>query len=75
MEGTRIAVRIRRSQPPTLAVLQEFVGGRMERQWWSRAYELAAPTVGVVAGRIRLANSAEWSVRDEVMASTMAKGA
>jgi len=71
MEGTRVTVRVERSQP-TLAVLQEFVGGRLERQWWSRAYELAAPTVGVVTGRVRLANSA---VREEVMASTMAKGA
>lgn len=71
MEGTKI----KRSQPLTLAVLQEFVGGRLERQWWSRAYELAAPTVCVVAGKFRLADPAESSSRTEVMMPPIAKGA
>jgi len=75
MEGTKIRVRIKRSQPPMLAVLQEFAGGRLERQWWSRAYELAAPTVRVVAGKIRVADGEQPSGRVEVRVSTMAKGA
>ena len=71
MEGTRI----KRSQPPMLAVMQEFAGGRLERQWWSRAYELAAPTVRVVAATIRVSDSAERTSRVEVTVSMMAKGA
>lgn len=71
MEGTKI----KRSQPPVLAVLQEFVGGRLERQWWSRAYELAAPTACVVAGKIRVADGDQRSGQVEVKLSTMAKGA
>jgi hypothetical protein len=58
-----------------LGVLQEFAGGRLERQWWNRAYELAAPTVRVVAGKIRVADGEHPSVRVEVTVSTMAKGA
>ena len=75
MEGTKIKVRIRRSPLPTLAVAQEFVGGRLEKQWWSKAYELVAPTVPVIAGKIRVADSGERSVRGEVTMSSMAKGA
>jgi hypothetical protein len=68
MEDTKIKM----SQ---LAVLQEFVGGRLEGQWWSRAYELAAPTVCVVAGKIGLADPAESSSRTEVRIPPVAKGA
>jgi len=71
MEGTKI----QKSQPRMLAVLQEFAGGRLERQWWSRAYELAAPTVCVVAGKIRVAETTERSDQKEMPVSTMAKGA
>jgi hypothetical protein len=71
MEGTKCT----RSQPLTLAVLQEFVGGRLERQWLSRAYELAAPMVCVVAGKIRFADPTESSSRLEVTMPPVAKGA
>jgi len=71
MEGTKH----KRSQPLTLAVLQEFVGGRLERQWWSRAYELAAPMVCVLAGKMRIADPAASSNRTEVTMPHVAKGA
>ena len=44
MEGTRT------QQSRSLAVVQEFAGGRLEKQLWSRAYELVLPLVGVFAG-------------------------
>ena len=71
MEGTKC----KKSQPLTLAVLQEFVGGRLEKQWWSRAYELAAPVMCVVAGKIRFADPAESSSRTEATMPPVAKGA
>jgi hypothetical protein len=71
MEGTKS--RARRLQ--SLAVLQEFAGGRLERQWWGRAYELVAPMVRVVAGRIRATDSADPSERWEATVQPIAKGA
>lgn len=74
MEGAKVTLRTRRLQS-TLATVREFVGGRLEIQWWSRAYELAAPTVRVVAGRVHLAGPAQWTDQDKATVSTMAKGA
>jgi hypothetical protein len=59
----------------SLAVLQEFAGGRLERQWLERAYELVAPKVCVVAGRIRLADSVGPSELGETTVQPIAKGA
>lgn len=74
MEGTRTrSTRARRLR--SLAVLQEFAGGRLERQWWARAYELVAPTVCVVACKIRGADSLCPSEREEAMVEPIAKGA
>jgi len=76
MEGTTRAARgFRRSGPPTLALWQEFSGGRLERQWLCRAYELVVPTVCVVAGRIRVADFTEPSEHGEAMDQPAAKGA
>jgi hypothetical protein len=58
-----------------LAVLQEFAGGRLERQWLGRAYELVTPTVRMVAGRIPVADSVGRSERREAMVQPIAKGA
>lgn len=74
MEGTKTA-RIRPRRSRSLAVLQEFAGGRLERQWLGRAYELVAPMVCVVAGRIRGADSVCPSVRGEALDNPIAKGA
>ena len=71
MEG--IKTRTRRLQ--SLALLQEFAGGRLERQVWSRAYELAAPVVRVVANKIRCADPAEALDRANVMVRAISKGA
>jgi hypothetical protein len=69
MEGKRIE----RSKP--LAVLQEFAGGRLERQVWSRAYELAVPVMRVIAGTIRIPNRAESSIQPELSPVRLSKGA
>jgi hypothetical protein len=69
MEGTRIE----RSKP--LAVLQEFAGGRLERQMWSRAYELAVPVVRAIAGTIRFPNRAESPIQPELSPVRLSKGA
>jgi hypothetical protein len=74
MEGIK-TTRTRARRLRSLAVLHEFVGGRLERQWLSRAYELVAPTVCVVAGRIRAADSLRPSEREEAMVEPIAKGA
>ena len=74
MEGAKVTVRTRRLHS-TLATVQEFVGGRLEIQWWSRAYELAAPAVRVVAGGVPLARRADWTAQKEATVSTMTKGA
>lgn len=74
MEGAKVTLGTRKLRS-TLATVQEFVGGRLEIQWWSRAYELAAPAVRVVAGRVPLAGPAEWTAQKEAMVSTMTKGA
>ena len=71
MDGTRV----RKSQPRTLAVLQEFVGGRLERQLWSRAYELVTPAGRVMVGKMRLLDPAEPSARTGFATPTFSKGA
>lgn len=71
MEGTKTRTR----RLLSLAVLQEFAGGRLERQVWSRAYELAAPVMPVVADRIRRASSAEVLCRTNAMVQPTSKGA
>jgi hypothetical protein len=75
MEGKKFEVRIKVLQPPTLAVTQDFVGGRLEKQWRSKAYELVAPTVCVVAGKNHFADSVERSVCSHVTVPSIAKGA
>ena len=69
MEGTRIE----RSKP--LAVLQEFAGGRLEKQIWSRAYELAVPVVRVIAGTIRIPNRAQSPIEPGLSLVKFSKGA
>ena len=74
MEGTR-TTRTSGRRLRSLAVLQEFAGGRLERQWLGRAYELVAPTMCMVAGRIRVPDSVRPSERGEAMVQPIAKGA
>ena len=69
MEGTRIERR------QSLAVLQEFVGGRLERQVWNRAYELAVPVVRVIAGTNRIRHRAESPSQPELSPARLSKGA
>lgn len=69
MEGARIG----RSKP--LAVLQDFAGCRLEKEVLTRAYELAAPVVHVIAGTIRIPESANPSPPPEFRRQTIAKGA
>lgn len=45
------------------------MGGRLESVWWNRAYELAVPTMCVIAGKVRLADPAGLSSRTEVRKS------
>lgn len=69
MEGTRI------ERPKPLAVRQEFAGGRLERQVWSRAYELAVPVVRVIAGTIRIPNRAASPIQPGLSPVRLSKGA
>ena len=70
MEGTRI------ERPKPLAVLQEFAGGRLERQVWSRAYELAVPVVRVmIEGTIRVPNRAASPIPPGLSPVRLSKGA
>ena len=69
MEGTRI------EGPQPLAVLQEFAGGRLEKQVWSRAYELAVPVVHVIAGTIRIPNRAQSLIGPGLSPVRFSKGA
>ncbi len=69
MEGTRIEG----SQP--LAVLQEFAGGRLEKQVWSRVYELTVPVVRVIAGTIRIPNRAQSPIEPGLSPLRFSKGA
>lgn len=69
MDGTRT----RRSQP--LAVLQEFAGGRLEKQVLSRAYELAAPPLRMLMGKIRVSSPAQPLGQAESIKQTLSKGA
>lgn len=73
MEGTK-TTRKRARRLRSLAVLQEFAGGRLERQWLGRAYELIAPTVCVVTGRIRVADSVCVPERGRATIQPIAKG-
>jgi len=69
MEGTRI------EGPRPLAVLQEFAGGRLEKQVWSRAYELAVPVVRVIAGTIRIPNRTQSQIEPGLSPVRLSKGA
>ena len=75
MEGTITRRKSKRSPLPKLALQQEFVGGRLERQWCSRAYELITPIVYVMAGRVQVVDSAGPLDQKEVMVTQIAKGA
>jgi hypothetical protein len=69
MEGTRI------EGPHPLAVLQEFAGGRLEKQVWSRAYELAVPVVRAIGGTIRIPNRTQSPIESGLSAARLSKGA
>ncbi len=69
MEG----IRTKRLRP--LAVLQEFAGGRLEKQVWSRAYELAAPVLRVAVRRIRISSAVQPPGQAKSIEQTLSKGA
>ena len=69
MEG----IRTKRLRP--LAVLQEFTGGRLEKQVWSRAYELAAPVLRVAVRKIRISSAVQPSGQAKSIEQTLSKGA
>lgn len=65
---------IKRKKSQSLAVLQEFSGGRLEKQVWSRAYELVAPALRAVVNKVRSTDPKDTGGA-EVTMRTISRGA
>jgi hypothetical protein len=64
-----------RRRRPSLAVLREFAGSRLENQVLMRAYEFAVPAVRVNVGGVQRFGSLDHVIRNEDRSPTIAKGA